>query len=358
MRITITEGYDRILGTYPMYTWDNQEVVAHYARQGTKRFVAMVDVPDNMSEDELARVKDRASAERDSDVARQKRLELTDQTIMNAGTWQGTEIGTAELQSIVRNYETLKSYFPDSEGWLPWLKDHGESLDSQIGKFSELYMPSDDKVNARKLVLTSEKAIEEYLSGNWSKISPSVRGEYTFDRGDKPETLPGWTMREISFVVWNHDKQLNLMLQEVHLMPGDNQQTPAQDEGKIIQLHEQIADVKNKLQLAEKEKGEMSSKLELAEKELDKLKLQLKEKTVDEVLNRIGTKFLPRDRSLYKEHCLRMNEDELKSFETERMQEPDVVDFAQRSNSQADDTTSSATKAKELARERAKKGGN
>lgn len=355
MRITITEGYDRILGTYPMYTWDNQDINAHYARQGTKRFVAMVDVPDNMSEDEIAQVKDRAIAERDSDVARQKRLELTDQTIMNAGTWQGTNIGTAELQSIVRNYETLKSYFPDSEGWLPWLKDHGEVLDAQVGKFSELYMPSDDKVNARKLVLTSEKAIEEYLSGNWSKISPSVRGEYTFDHGDTPETLPGWTMREISFVVWNHDKNLNLSLQEVHLMPGENSQTPAQDESKMLQLHEQIADVKNKLQLAEKEKGEMSSKLELAEKELDKLKLQLKEKTVNEVLNRIGKKFLPRDRDLYKEHCLRMSEEELKAFETQRMAESDVVDFSQKGSGTASGSESSLS---EKARERAKKGGN
>ena len=357
MRITIAEGYDRILGIYPMRMWDNTDVNAHYARQGTKRFVAMLDVPDNLTDEQLAQVKDRAGYQRDEDVASSKRLELTDQTIMNAGIWQGTEIGTAELQSMVRNYETLKSYFPDAEGWLPWLKDHGESLDSQVGRFSELYMPSDDKVNARKLILTSEKAIEEYLSGNWSKISPSVRGDFTFDRGDKPETLPGWTMREISFVVWNHDKSLNLSLQEVHLMPGENNATAntQQDESKLIQLHEQVAAVKNKLQLAETEKADLSSKLQLAEGELTTLKLQLKEKTIEEVLNRLGTKFLPKDRPIFKKHCLQMNEQELQAFEDERMKEPDIVDFSKQGTSEpAHKSDYYASKAQE----RAKKGGN
>lgn len=326
MEKVLNSNYDRILGKFPLSK--ESEIFGVYARQGSKRFVSSVIFPDSFSEeaitewlsqhDDLKEYRDDTvvwkSTEDDAEG-----FQVADPVIFRAGEWKGVQVTASDMQSIQENAQRLKEY---GETHQPILLNHDDQdVDKKVGKIINPNVVG-DKVIPAKFLLTERDAIRKYLNGTYCSISPFLRKEYTFDSGNGPVTLPGWTLREVSFVVQPQDKALNLTMNESEVlieMPGNEKTDNALElqlseanknvlklQGDLASANTQLSTVKNDLQLKETEVATLQTKVKDLEDSARKTAVEIEIKGFESQF-----KLKPADHDKNVEYVLSLSEAQL-----------------------------------------------
>lgn len=328
MEKVLNSNYDRILGMFPLSK--ESDIVGVYARQGSKRFVASVIFPESFSEEAITEwLSQNAGVKnyRDDDVVWRSTeddaegFQVADPVVFRAGEWKGIQVVASDMQSIQENAQRLKEY---GETHQPILLNHDDTdVDKKVGKIIDPQVVG-DKVIPTKFLLTESNAIRKYLNGTYCSISPFLRKEYTFDSGNGPITLPGWTLREVSFVVQPQDKALNLTMNESEVlieMPGPNdvktdnslelQLSEANKnvlklQGDLATANTDLANTKQQLQLKETEIGTLQAKVKTLED-------AAKQKDVEDVIKgfEAALKLKPADHEANVKYVLSLSEEQL-----------------------------------------------
>lgn len=348
MRIEINGAYDRILGSFPL-KMGSQVATAYYARQGKNRFVAALDIPEAAATEECDLWIEAAKQVRDSDVAKSRDFNIADQIGFRAGKWQGITIQSDELQSITDNYKRLSEYAPDTESERPFLLNHEEAISSKVGRVRNIRQGEENVLF--DLTLTAPSAIEEYLCGNYRAISPHLRKNYSFDTGSGTETLPGWTLREISFVTDGGDKKLNLHLKEAKIVgelnkTGDvNTGTNNGDNSKLVlSLSEETVKLREAARVKDAELLLLKEAAAGLEDQKAKLNAQLATQRVDLVMKELveKKKILPADVPDWTQLVVKMSEEESNAWKARRLQGADVLDTTKHSSDETNENKQNA----------------
>lgn len=268
-------------------------------------------------------------------------LEIFDKTIFRAGKWKGVEVKAEELDSIISNYEKLKEYGEDS---IPLIKNHDSSdIDNKVGKVFSLYRDGSE-IKAKSIKIIDSVSIDKFINGIYEDISPFLIKNYSFESGQGQVTLPGWTLRDLSFVVHQADKKLNLTMKEESNLMDEKEKLELTE--KVKTLEEELKKTKEEQEKIQKENDEYKQKLEMYEKEKNQREVEDKLKMFEE-----QGKLLPAQHEHNKQLLLTMSEEQVKMWEDGIKNLPEVVDFRTLGKKSGSDS------AKQIAEEIYKKAG-
>lgn len=325
MEKVLNSNYDRILGIFPLSK--ESEIFGVYARQGSKRFVSSVIFPDSFSDEavnEWMSQHENVKDYRDENVVWQSTendaegFQVADPVVFRAGEWKGVQVTASDMQSIQENAQRLKEY---GESHQPILLNHDDQdIDKKVGKIIDPQVVG-DKVIPTKFLLTESNAIRKYLNGTYCSISPFLRKDYTFDSGNGPVTLPGWTLREVSFVVQPQDKALNLTMNESEVlieMPG-NEKPDNVLELQLSEANKTVLKLQGDLATANTDLASTKQQLQMKETEVTTLQAKVKDledaaktKDVEDVIKGFESemKLKPADHADNVKYVLSLSEDQ------------------------------------------------
>jgi hypothetical protein len=322
----LNSNYDRILGRFPLSK--ESEIFGVYARQGSKRFVSSVIFPDSFSEESMNAWLEMNTAVKDyrdneviwrSTEDGSEGFAIEDPVVFRAGEWKGITVTPSDMQSIEENAQRLKEF---GENHQPILLNHDDQdVEKKVGKIINPRVVG-DKVIPTQFLLTEHSAVKKFLNGTYSSISPFLRKDYTFDSGNGPVTLPGWTLREVSFVVQPQDKALNLTMNESEVlieMPG-NEKTDNVLELQLSEANKNVLKLQGDLATANTDLSTAKNALQLKETEVTTLQTKVKDledaarKTAVEIEVKgfeSQFKLKPADHDKNVEYVLSLSEDQL-----------------------------------------------
>jgi hypothetical protein len=267
-------------------------------------------------------------------------LELYNQTLFRSGKWRGIEIPESELDSIIKNFEELKKYGEDS---IPLILNHeSENIHSKVGKITSIWREGNEIKGNLKIL--DNTAATKVINGIYEDFSPFLVKNYEFDTGEGKKVLPGWTLRDESFVVHPLDKKLNLTMKEESNLMDEKEKLELTE--KVKTLEEELKKTKEEQERIQKENDEYKQKLEMYEKEKNQREVEDKLKMFEE-----QGKLLPAQHENNKQLLLTMSEEQVKMWEDGIKNLPEVVDFRTLGKK------SGSESAKQIAEETLKKSG-
>ena len=242
-------------------------------------------------------------------------LELFDKTIFRAGKWKGVEVKEDELDTIVSNFEKIREFGEDS---IPIIKNHDNTdIDNKIGKITSIYKDgSEIKAKSFKLI----DGVDKFINGIYEDISPFLIKNYSFESGKGSVTLPGWTLRDVSFVIHQADKKLNLTMKEESNLMDEKEKLELTE--KVKTLEEELKKTREEQEKIQKEYDEAKQKIEMYENEKKQREVEDKLKMFEE-----QGKLLPAQHENNKQLLLSMSEEQIKMWEDGIKNLPEVVDF-------------------------------
>lgn len=244
-------------------------------------------------------------------------LELFDRTVFRSGIWKGIEVKPDELDIITSNYNKLKEYGDDN---IPVIKNHDSSdVDNKVGKIYDLYRDGNE-LKAKTIKFIDNQSIYKFLEGIYEDISPYLIKNYSFESGQGNVTLSGWTLRDVSFVLHQADKKLNLTMKEEDKLMDEKEKLELTE--KIKTLEEELKKEKEEAENLKKENEDFKKNLEMAEKEKTERAVEDKIKMFEE-----QGKLIPAQHENNKKLLLSMSEEQLKLWEDGVKTLPDVVNF-------------------------------
>lgn len=243
-------------------------------------------------------------------------LELYNQSLFRAGKWRGIEVSESELDSIIKNFEELKNYGEDS---IPLILNHeSENIHSKVGKITSIWREGNE-IKGNLKILDNTAAIK-VINGIYENFSPFLVKNYEFDTGEGKKVLPGWTLRDESFVVHPLDKKLNLTMKEESNLMDEKEKLELTE--KVKTLEEELKKTKEEQEKIQKEYDEAKQKIEMYEKEKNQREVEDKLKMFEE-----QGKLLPAQHENNKQLLLSMSEEQIKMWEDGIKNLPEVVDF-------------------------------
>ncbi len=293
----------------------NRDVKAEFVKDGDKLIATSFKFPQNLSiYDALDYIENKEETLiNDYPI---KDLELYNQSLFRAGKWRGIEVSESELDSIIKNFEELKNYGEDS---IPLILNHeSENIHSKVGKITSIWREGNE-IKGNLKILDNTAAIK-VINGIYENFSPFLVKNYEFDTGEGKKVLPGWTLRDESFVVHPLDKKLNLTMKEESNLMDEKEKLELTE--KVKTLEEELKKTKEEQERIQKENDEYKQKLEMYEKEKKQREVEDKLKMFEE-----QGKLLPAQHENNKQLLLTMSEEQVKMWEDGIKNLPEVVDF-------------------------------